>query len=48
MDYLTEVPHELQRTIPDSLDSYASRADTVTSVLDEILHKQRPFPTILR
>ena len=40
MDYLTQVPQDLSRAIPDSLDSYTRRADQVTSLLDDILHQQ--------
>jgi hypothetical protein len=47
VDYLTEVPHELSRTIPDSLDSYNSRAEQVTTLLDNILHQQPPPPSPL-
>lgn len=39
MDYLTEVPQEIAQPIPDSLESFSERAQQVTSVLDEILHK---------
>jgi ornithine cyclodeaminase/alanine dehydrogenase-like protein (mu-crystallin family) len=39
MDYLTEVPQEITRPIPDSLESFSERAELVTSVLDEILHR---------
>jgi len=39
MDYWTDIPQHLSRTIPDSLDSYSDRADRVTHVLDEILHQ---------
>ncbi len=42
MDYLTEVPQNLLRSMPDSLESYTERADRVTSVLDEILRQQEP------
>src|SRR5205085_6805218 len=34
MDYLTQLPQEISRAIPDSIDSYSERADQVTSVLD--------------
>ena len=44
MDYLTQVPHDLSRAMPDSLDSYTSRADQVTCLLDNILHQQAPPP----
>jgi len=39
MDYLTDVPPEITTKIPDSLESFSERAQQVTSVLDEILHK---------
>jgi hypothetical protein len=47
MDYLTQVPPNLLRSIPESLEFYAQRAVQVTSVLDEILHQQAlpPVPT---
>jgi hypothetical protein len=48
MDYLTEAPKEIARTIPDSLDSYSQRADQVTHLLDDILHQQNPPPGTLR
>ena len=48
MDYLTQVPHDLSRSIPDSLDSYTERADQVTGLLDDILHQQPPPPHLLR
>jgi hypothetical protein len=47
MDYLTQLPPDLARTMPDSLDSYTSRADHVTSLLDNILHQQPSLPTPL-
>ena len=43
MDYLTKMPENISRGLPDSLDSCSQRAQRVTSVLDEILHKQ-PVP----
>jgi len=43
MDYLTKMPENISRGIPDSIDSYSQRAQRVTSVLDEILHNQ-PVP----
>jgi hypothetical protein len=47
MDYLTEVPQSLSwRAVPDSLDSFNERADRVTSVLDDILHKPVPAPQL--
>ena len=48
MDYLTQMPGELSRVIPDSIESYTERADRVTSVLDEILHYKAPPPQLLR
>jgi hypothetical protein len=47
MDYLTEMPSNLFRCMPDSLESFAERACQVTSVLDEILHQQ-PKPQLLK
>jgi hypothetical protein len=47
MDYLTHLPQDLGRTIPDSLDSYTSRAELVTGLLDEILHQPVPPPSPL-
>jgi hypothetical protein len=44
MDYLMQVPENMVQTIPDSIDSYAERASTRTSVLDEIL--TRPLPAV--
>lgn len=44
MDYLMQVPENMVGTIPDSIDSYAERASTRTSVLDEIL--TRPLPAV--
>jgi len=44
MDYLTHVPQDISRTIPDSLDSYTQRANEVTSLLDGILHQRAPPP----
>lgn len=40
MDYLTQVPQNISRSIPESLEFYTQRAAQVTSVLDEILHQQ--------
>jgi len=44
MDYLTQVPQDISRSFPDSLDSYTERADQVTTLLDDILHQQPPPP----
>jgi hypothetical protein len=46
MDYLTQVPQSISRSIPESLDFYTQRAGQVTHVLDEILHQQ-PLPPVL-
>ena len=46
MDYLTEVPQEITRSIPNSLESFSERAQQVTSVLDEILHKRANPPSM--
>ena len=47
LDYLTQLPPDLSRTIPDSLDSYTRRADEVTSLLDDILHQPTPPPHLV-
>jgi hypothetical protein len=47
MDYLTQVPQDISRSIPDSLESYTARADQVTSLLDDILRRQTPPPHLL-
>jgi hypothetical protein len=44
LDYLTHVPQDISRSIPESLDSYTQRADEVTSLLDGILHQRVPPP----
>jgi hypothetical protein len=46
MDYLTQVPHDIVRSIPDSLETYSERARQVTSVLNEILHKRAAPPSL--
>ena len=46
MDYLTEAPQNLSFSIPDSLDWCSARAESVTSVLDEILHTHGTPPQI--
>lgn len=46
MDYLTQVPHDIARSIPDSLESFSERARQVTSVLAEILHKPATPPSL--
>jgi hypothetical protein len=46
MDYLTGFPEAVPYAIPDSLDSYADRAEQMTNVLDGILrHPFAPVPT---
>jgi hypothetical protein len=47
MDYLTQVPQDIPRCIPESIESYTERADQVTSLLDGILHQQAPPPHIV-
>jgi hypothetical protein len=47
MDYLTQIPQDFSRSVPESLDSYCKRAGEVTSLLDGILHQQVPPPHIL-
>lgn len=47
LDYLTELPEEFSRFLPDSVESYSARADVVTSVLNEILRQQPAPPTLL-
>jgi hypothetical protein len=47
MDYLTEIPQNMARSVPNSFESYTERADVVTSVLSEILRKQTPPPPLL-
>jgi hypothetical protein len=47
MDYLTHVPPDLSRAMPDSLDSFNTRAETVTGLLDDILHRPVPPPRTL-
>ena len=42
MDYLTQVPQEISRAIPDSLEWCTERAGQVTNVLEEILHQHPP------
>jgi hypothetical protein len=46
MDYLTQVPQDISRPIPNSLESFSERAQQVTSVLDEILHKPLQPPSL--
>jgi len=46
MDYLTEVPQDIAKSIPDSLESYSERARQITSVLNEILHKPASPPSL--
>ncbi|HVV00921.1 MAG TPA: hypothetical protein VHH88_06130 [Verrucomicrobiae bacterium] len=44
MDFLTRMPEEMARSIPDSLDSYSERASQITHVLAEILQRPSPRP----
>jgi hypothetical protein len=47
MDYLTMVPQNMSWCGPDSVEACNERAQTVTSVLDEILHRQPAPPHLL-
>jgi hypothetical protein len=42
MDYLTRMPQEMRRSLPDSLDSYTARAHQMTGTLDEIMKRKTP------
>jgi hypothetical protein len=42
LDYLTRVPEQMTRSIPDSLESSGERASRITSVLADILHRPAP------
>jgi hypothetical protein len=44
MDYLTKLPSTITGTLPDSFETAAIRAEQVTSVLDDILHRPPPPP----
>jgi len=46
MDYLTDVPPEITRPIPNSLESFSERAQQITSVLNEILRKPIHPPSL--
>jgi hypothetical protein len=48
LDYLTQLPETMTRSVPDSLDSVAARAHQITSVLDQILQKKGPSETLTR
>ena len=47
MDYLTQVPQDIEQAVPDSPEFYSRRAEQVTSILDGILHQQAPPPHLL-
>ena len=47
MDYLTQLPQQIARCIPDSLETFTERAQQVTHVLDEILHQRTTTPESL-
>ena len=47
MDYLTHMPQEMTRSLPDSLDSYTTRAHQMTGTLEQILKRPTP-PRLLR
>jgi hypothetical protein len=44
MDYLTEIPQDIGQPIEDSPEFFSQRAQTVTSVLDEILNQPPKRP----
>ena len=48
MDFLTEVPQNLLRRFPETLESCSERAHQVTTVLDGILHRPGPAPRMPR
>lgn len=48
MDFLTEVPQNLARRFPETLESCSERAHQVTTVLDGILHGSAPSPRVPR
>ena len=48
MDFLTEIPQNLARRIPETLESCSERARQVTTVLDGILHRSNPVPRLPR
>jgi len=39
MNFLTHFPEDIRKVMPDSLDSFIQRAERVTPLLDDILHK---------
>lgn len=47
MDYLSHAPEGRRRPIPDSLESVSARAESMTSVLNDILHARLLQPPIL-
>jgi len=42
MDYLTRMPQEITRSLPDSIESYTTRAHQMTGTLDQILRRSTP------
>ena len=44
MDYLIQLPEDIARPMPDSLDSYAERAGQKTSVMNDILRRRMSPP----
>ena len=46
LDYLTQLPQNISRLTPESLDYYSQRAAQGSSVLDEILHHHAPPPAL--
>jgi len=48
MDYLSQVPQSVLQNIPEARDSYSERANQLTSVLNDILHRRsQPPPPLL-
>jgi hypothetical protein len=46
MDFLTEIPQNLARRIPETLESCSERAHQVTRVLNGILHQPNSAPRL--
>jgi hypothetical protein len=42
LDYLSTLPNQIGRAMPDSLDTFCARAGQMTSVLDQILRRRIP------
>ncbi|HET9804080.1 MAG TPA: hypothetical protein VFP96_12640 [Candidatus Acidoferrum sp.] len=46
MDFLTEIPQDLARPVPETLESCSERAHQVTGVLNAILHQPNSVPRL--